>query len=77
MSYFEAAIFGSLAGVAIAIAIAWIRPAKPCPGCGSALPKFQFMSPAERKRLKLPRDGVQCRQCGCVTNFKGQKINHA
>ncbi|MCY1383979.1 hypothetical protein D9M68_700620 [compost metagenome] len=75
MGYIEAALVGGLGGLGVGIAYVLAKPAKPCPQCGTMLPKLQFMSPVQRKRAGILHGGVLCKQCGCGVDTKGNIVS--
>lgn len=74
MGYLEVGIIGAVIGGVIGGVITWVKPAKMCPQCGSALPKLQFISIAKRKRAGILKGGAICKQCGCVVDLKGNIV---
>lgn len=75
MGYIEAALVGSLGGLAVGIAYVMVKPAKPCPKCGTILPKLQFMTPDQRMRAGILKGGVVCKQCGCGVDTNGNIVS--
>ena len=68
------AVFGGIAGgLAAGLAVlVWVllTPARPCPDCGTSLPKFR--KPANRRQALW--GGSTCPECGCEVDRRGRKV---
>jgi hypothetical protein len=63
-------LVGAIAGGGAVLLYALFAPARKCPDCGEALPRFRK---AANRRQRL-WGGWTCPKCGCEVDRKGNKV---